>query len=775
MPSYEWRLSLVDAAAEQPMLMAAVGLAACAAISSVAYAARRERDAAEGRVLATVTSLRLLALVGLAVLALGLERRPLSVVSTPSVVALMTDVSASMTLSAGVSSGPSSNDTSRQEVAHTLAELVGEALASEHEVAMGRFAGAVAWRDTDDPQPTGTRLDAAIDGALRELGPRPVGGVVLLSDGRTDAVAECRSAAERAAESDVSVCVVGIGPAVEPSFVRIASFDAPTRAFVGDPLESVIRVETNPADVATAPVEVVVLPATPGEPASEAPAVEPGAPKPINAVARRQEGADWLVAEARLPELPAGRWRLEARVTLPNSADPPPTVRELEVIDRSTRVLLLAGGPTRDFRYLRDALVRDKAFEVSAIVQSGAQTSVSGSGATDTKADEGRAVLDAASANPERLAEYDAIVLFDVDLSVLGEETQAAITRWVDRRAGGLLFVGGQVHTADSVRRRDRNPLVGVLPVEFGGATELYRTAENTEPSRVRVVAGAMSDAIVTPPPSVGGLQTWAESLGVYASSPPGRLKVGATALLESIDPDRTPLLSRSFYGAGRVVYLASGEIWRLRKTSAAWFTRFYVEALRWASRGKLLGGDRQGELYFVDAELLVGDRATLRFVSLNPLGGDSLAYRLRRPDGTMEQRTLSNGAAVSTNERTDRVEIEDPGLHVATLSVDDRDYSTRAVASLSDSELAATTRDTELLEQIAAITGGGAWMTESAAEAGRIADAIRAALPSRAETRTLVGPPDLEFRYRWSAAWGAAVVAALVVEWGLRRAARLT
>ena len=101
----------------------------------------------------------------------------------------------------------------------------------------------------------------------------------------------------------------------------------------------------------------------------------------------------------------------------------------VEIVDRRTKVLLVAGGPTREYRFLRNMLYRDDEVEVHVYLQT----------AEDTISQEADEVIYDFPQLDEELFEYDAIVAFDPDWEALDDGQIELIERWVSEEAGGCL------------------------------------------------------------------------------------------------------------------------------------------------------------------------------------------------------------------------------------------------------------------------------------------------------------------------------------------------
>ncbi|MCP3692953.1 MAG: VWA domain-containing protein, partial [Planctomycetaceae bacterium] len=93
------------------------------------------------------------------------------------------------------------------------------------------------------------------------------------------------------------------------------------------------------------------------------------------------------------------------------------------------------------------------------------------------------------------------------------------------------------------------------------------------------------------------------------------------------------------FYGAGRVFFQASGEMWRLRSLDISYFEQYYTKLIRWASQGRLLRDSSRGVLLVDKERCLLGDhvgiQAILTDAQYQPLTDETVNAMLVLPDGT--------------------------------------------------------------------------------------------------------------------------------------------
>jgi hypothetical protein len=223
---------------------------------------------------------------------------------------------------------------------------------------------------------------------------------------------------------------------------------------------------------------------------------------------------------------------------------------------------------------------------------------------------------DPANDGPEErfynLAAYDVVIAFDVDWTRLKREQLALLRKWVETRGGGLILVAGPVHTmqlgrpANAARLKDVLALYPVVPADVR-LVEGDRDAARPWPLHFPDVKTdraflALEDG------DKGPLAGWEEFFGngkavkdrkdavergFYSFYPVRGVKPGATVLATFGDPAARlrdgkgqPYLVTMAAGKGRVVYLGSGEMWRLRQFREAFHERFWTQLARHAAGG---------------------------------------------------------------------------------------------------------------------------------------------------------------------------------------------
>ena len=753
-----------DRLAENPTVFSVVALSVLAAAAVACWLSWRERAILKPGRWKTLVVFRLLALVAVVVALAGWQRRPTTEQIDPSRVVLLVDKSTSMMLP-----DTDSSKSTRAARAAGFATRIESLLSEEHEVVRARFGDAVAYAETEDenwhtPIASNTRLGDGLNQVLSDQQSSPLAGIILLSDGRSNKGANPLTAAEIAAERGVPIHTIGLGPLAEPQSISITRLAVPGQAYSGDSIE----------------VSVIVTPSGGVRDAGELiiEMLEEGATDSLGREVHRssllfspdlQDPSIGLNFNFEAP--PAGEYLLEARLTSTHAKEDRVRV-SFESVDRKTQVLLVASGPSRDYRFLRNQLRRDKSFEVDVLLQS----------SIGSVSHDAREVLDQFPETIEMLNTYDTIVAFDPDWTAIGKEAQSNLRDWVADRGGGLLLIPGVAHAFAIGGKGFPTPIARLAPIELGGDPlgALAWDARVDQPQKIKLTRSGEAASFLQLSDRVGAINVWRVFEGFYAAPPKVTPKLGAT-VYAILGEQESPLLVEQFYGAGRVGYLATGETWRLRQIDEDYFTKMHTKLLRRLSEGRLLGAAARGSLYYDRPRFEVGETMTLR-LHLNAPQSDSEngvknspQIRLRHPNGEIESAALESAPSGKGDYFLNH-DAAYEGKYEATFLLDEGDLSLRAVAevALPARESLATTRDESTLLALAKITSGEYYADSDKAFDPTDLDSLAARTPSRAEARTVIGPPDREFGEAMAGGSLAALALLLTIEWSLRRLWRL-
>jgi len=128
---------------------------------------------------------------------------------------------------------------------------------------------------------------------------------------------------------------------------------------------------------------------------------------------------------------------------------------------RPTRVLLLEGYPRWEYRYLKNALIRDASLQVDVLL-------LSADPEFRQEGSPGRAPLLFVPAQSKELAQYDVIIIGDVppgEMTTPELDSQLVcrnLAAWVEEDGGGLVLIGGQASMPKLWEETALGPLIPV-------------------------------------------------------------------------------------------------------------------------------------------------------------------------------------------------------------------------------------------------------------------------------------------------------------------------
>ena len=806
------------------LLWAGVAIVATLLALFVAWQYRRERSALPGWLSVVLAGLRLTAFAGAILFFLAPLKRTDQQIVTESRVAVLVDASQSMTIE-DERVGEEASVTRSESVLRTLRdEPFIEKLREQHDVTVAVFdaelrrvahwnrqppnqkaatAGrgelpndpapspdskpdalpsddADADRDQrsrlyEDLKPLGaeTRLGDALAAVLGDQAGGPLAGIFTFSDGGQNLGVEPLSITDAAVEAKVPIVTVGVGSTEPRRNVRITELIAPSRAFPKDKI--VVRTLVQGEGYAGRTFEIELYAR---EGAAEGAAVRIGQ----QSVTIEADG-ETVPLEFDMEPAAVGRLELEARIVPPEDDQYENDNRrtaEIDVVDSSTKVLLVASGATRDYRFLRDQLRRDEHATVDVLLQ------LSPPGISQD-ADK---ILPAFPSTKEELFEYDAIVAFDPDWTQLDAAQADLLEQWVAEEAGGMIVVAGPVHTSTWVQSPEHGKIRALYPVEFQRRLTLLDDGlfGSKVPWPIELTReGAEADFLWLGDTAAESRDRWSRFTGVFGCYAVRGPKPGAQVYGRYSDPEagiaveRPVYFADHFYGAGRVFYMGSGELWRLRTLDPGYFERLYTQLVRHVSQGRLLRGSSTGRLLVERDRYFVGDtvvvRAQLSTAGREPFVAPRVSARVTEPQGDgrnidliADESRPGNfvGQFTISTEGSYRIELPAP-------DAPDEQLVKRITATVPDLEFEETRRNEALLTALATRTGGRYYASPQHAVEGQGALPPAAELiGSRAETKILRGKPDERFAETLNFWLLGVICGALSLEWLLRRLSKL-
>jgi len=781
------------------VLWVSLGVVFVLLVCFVTWFYHRERDVLRTPLRWTLVALRLIALAALGLYFLGPEKRIDQQIVTDSQVVVLVDTSQSMSVEDEMTAKQEKVTRSAAIQKMLIDSPLLATLRQQHNVSLAVFDEALSrvtrwkrtakeanedapsteneistatWVEQLEPRGGETRLGDALQSLLEESGGGPLAGVILVSDGGQNSGVEPLEIADAALERKTPFYTVGVGSTEPRRNLRVQELSAPSRVYPEDKVT--VRCEIQSEGFVGRSVDVELY----AREAGGAVGARIGSEK----ITFSEEGQ---VVPLQFDFEPAkvGRLILEVKIDAPQDdqylADNRREV-EVEVVATELRVLLIASGAARDYRFLRNQLRRDRHTRVDVWLQR-AQPGIS------QDADQ---ILSDFPSTKEELYAYDCLVAFDPDWTLLDAQQVDLLESWVAEEAGGLVVIAGPVHTANWVQSPEHIKIRSLYPVEFQRRLTLLddglygsTVAWPLEFSR----DGEESDFLWLGETTSESRSLWSQFAGVFGCYAVKGPKSGARVLARYSDPDaglsveRPVYLAEHFYGAGRVLYFGSSELWRLRSLGIEYFEILYTQLIRHVSQGRLLRGSSMGRLLVQRDRYSVGDdvvvRAQLSTQSREPWIAERVTARVIGPQGKGQNLMLTADLDRPGN-FVGQFSVRQEGSYRLELPVPDvlDEQLVRRLQVVSPNlEFDKTRRNESLLAALANRSAGRYYTSlKTAVEGNGDLRPVAELIESRAEVKTLRGTPDRDFTEWLNRILLGVICGALCVEWIIRRLMRL-
>jgi uncharacterized membrane protein len=305
--------------------------------------------------------------------------------------------------------------------------------------------------------------------------------------------------------------------------------------------------------------------------------------------------------------------------------------RVLNVDNAKPRVLYMEGEPTWDFKFLRRAVEDDKNIALFTIVrttQNKIYTQVPDNSAEFLKVSFPTKVED--------LFSFQGLILGSVEANYFTPAQQELIQQFVDRRGGGLLFLGGRNALADG--GYDKAPFSDLLPVHLPN----HKNTFHREPATPQLTSSGR-DSLITriDENPEANFNRWKKLPYLMNFQEAGQPKPGAVVLAEMTAAGNTlPLLITQKYGRGRTAVFATAGDWRwqmLQPVDDMSHEMFWRQMLRW-----LVSDTPTRVVSSTPRSVLLDDghvhlRAEVRDTTYLPTSDAQVEARIVGPDGSAQ------------------------------------------------------------------------------------------------------------------------------------------
>ncbi len=576
--------------------------------------------------------------------------------------------------------------------------------------------------DLKGDQPA-TRIGDALEQMLAESASIPLGAVVLLSDGSDNSGGIGLDTISAIRRQRIPIHTIGFGREHPDHDVEITDVVLPTRALPQSKLTAQVAIQSYGYSGGKAKLTVrdgnktlaskqITLKAD-GQAQSEAVVVDGGA-------------AGSKTLEVSIDPLSGEENTANNKLS-----------RVVNVEPRKPRILYIEGEPRWEYKFIRRALDDYEGVELAAMVRTTQNKLYRQLPPSMGQHD----LEDGFPAKAEELFAYQGIIIGTVEASYFTASQQALIHDFVDRRGGGVLFLGGRASFSDGGYQS--SALADLIPVILPSSKATF----HREFSGVELTAAGRESTItrLDDDPARND-ERWKKMPQVADYQEVGEPKPGATTLLNVVPPNKkpSPLLVVENYGRGRSGVFATGGSWRWKmwtdhadKTHPAF----------WQQMFRYLVADTPGQVTGSTPKSLLADdgrvpiRVEVRDKEFKPASNAQVQARFMGPDGVsatipLNPQPLEEGVYVG--EWT----ADKPGSYVAEIIAgrDQEALGTDVLTFRREDGVAEnfhTSQNRELLEKLAQQTGGRYYNPAGASKLSEEISYSEAGITTR-ETRDL-------------------------------------
>ncbi len=413
----------------------------------------------------------------------------------------------------------------------------------------------------------------------------------------------------------------------------------------------------------------------------------------------------------------AGRVKLTVEVApVPGELDESNNIRtfEIDVREERLRVLLVEGFPRWEYRYLRNALVRDPGVEVDCFLTHPTLKGVGG----------GPNYLDAFPPK-EALSGYDVVFVGDVGLGNEGLSVDECdmLAGLVRDQASGLILMPGLGGGHSELAQTELGEL---FPVHFEKG-QIHGHGDPVPSSLVLTEAGRNSSLTRLLPSAQDNSTLWNDLPGFQWHAPVRRSRAGSQVLAvhggSENEYGRIPLLVTRTARTGKVLFMGTDAAWRWREGyEDRYHYRFWGQVIRWMAYQRSMNVGESMRLFFTPdrprVRSTIALNANVMDASGAPLGDATVTARIESPSGRIQR--IRFEPATESGDSIDRdawglysatFQPKEPGRHRATLTCEETGATLEAEIPVVGDPLEQIGRPArfDVMEELAQMTRGEA------------------------------------------------------------------
>jgi len=646
-------------------------------------------------------------------------------------VAVLLDSSASMALI--------ENGETRMDQAQALLSKEGlEELADIYDILPYAFAGEVtelnAFAELPNPGDA-SNIGSSIVQTLREASNTSLGALILVSDGADNSGNIDAATLSEIVSYAVPIHTVGIGREAIPEDLELTSIQLPQSALPGTTLSAGVSIIHDQGGMTRIKVyngdELIST-------------------EEIELNANQNMTTAFIDVEVSEPG------ELDLRFTL----DPVNGERNLannsraqvvDVPDGNYRILYIEGEPRWEYKFMQRALDEDPSVQLSTLLR------VTPNKFYRQGIDDPDQLAEGFPLERSELFAYDALIIGSVELAEFNEEQQQMIHDFVSERGGSLMMLAGL--NGLGLGGWSESVVSEVLPVRLAADDAAF---VRQQAKVIPTPSGLASPILLFSDNPAENLERWNELPNIADYQNLGSLRPAATTLLEiDVNGELQPLLVTQPYGKGQSYIMATGGTWR-------WQMSMPLE-------------DMSHETFWRQLARGLVVNSPLPFELSTNIENEEIRVRAQVRDPDAEENQGLAVSAVVSSEYGPAMTLEllpssnQPGVYEASFNPADTGlFSIEAISRVGNTpvssvrsairyeqnqEAFAIRQNRDLLENLAAVTGGQYWQTQNWDE-----------LPEAISYST-AGITEQDIRYLWD----APIIFILLIllkaaEWLLRR-----
>jgi uncharacterized membrane protein len=384
--------------------------------------------------------------------------------------------------------------------------------------------------------------------------------------------------------------------------------------------------------------------------------------------------------------------------------------RPILVSDAKRRILYIEGEPRWEYKFIRRAEDDDPTVQIVSMLRT-SENKIYRQGINDPNE-----LAEGYPTRPEDLFAYSGIIIGSVAADYFTPLQQELLREYVDRRGGGILFLGGREALSDGGWAA--SSLNDLLPtfLPYGNhnfhrnAVTVELTSEGVDSPITRLLEDPEKNA-----------ERWKKLTYLADYEDPGAPKPGATVLADMIIGRRSlPLLITQNYGHGRTAIMATGGTWRWQMSEALGdpsHDLFWQQLLRW------LVAESPGPVTASTPARLLMDQgqaqiiAQVRDKQFQPAADAHVTAHIVGPGNTSATIELSPSQDTPGQFHTEWT-ADKPGAYLAEVTAESSGGQPQPLGSdvvtfeREDgvAENFHTSQNRRLLEQLSSETGGSYW-----------------------------------------------------------------